>query len=165
MPSAARNLPACHPERSEGSPLAGPRFLAPLGMTTSSLSRTDASARQTCVLRRERADGGPVERLAAVREQREEAVAQQAGDRERDAQVIGGGEREADVLLAEGRSKACGLELPSGDQRAVRLVDGRAEQRRCQHIEISMWIDATLDDERHRFAERFDDGADEKVAA
>src|SRR4029077_690132 len=54
----------------------------------------------------EPADRGPVEVLPAVGEQGEEAVAQQARQRQRDAQVLGGGEHEADVLLPERRSEA-----------------------------------------------------------
>ena len=63
-------------------------------------------------------------------EKGEEAVAQEAGNRHRHAQVLGGGQYEPDILLREGRGKAGRLELSVGEERAIGLVDGRAEQRR-----------------------------------
>ena len=78
-------------------------------------------------------DRRPVQIGAAVGEQGEEAVAQQAGDRQRHVEVLGGGEHEANVLLPKRRGETRRLELLVGDQRAVRLVH-RAPNR----VEVRM---------------------------
>src|SRR3954452_22929186 len=67
----------------------------------------------------ERADCTPVELVAAMGEERQKAVAQQAGDRHRHAQTFSGGKHQPDVLLAERRRKAGRLELCVREKRAV----------------------------------------------
>jgi len=62
-----------------------------------------------------------------VAEECQEAVAQQAGNWHRHAQVLGGGEHEPNILLPERRRKARRLELSIGEERPIGLVDGRAE--------------------------------------
>src|SRR5438270_10751103 len=75
----------------------------------------------------ERADRTPVELVTAMGEERQKAVAQQAGDRHRHAQTFSGGKHQLDVRLAERRRKAGRLELCVREKRAVGLVNGRTE--------------------------------------
>ena len=56
---------------------------------------------ETRVVRGELCDRRPVECLAAAGEQCQEAIAQQAGQRHRDAQRFGRREGEPDVLLSQ----------------------------------------------------------------
>src|SRR3954463_7894220 len=75
----------------------------------------------------ESADCRPVEPVAAMGEERQKAVAQQAGDRHRHAKIPGSGKHQPNVLLGERCRKAGRLELCVGEKRAVGLVNGRTE--------------------------------------
>src|SRR5437762_10877223 len=86
-----------------------------------------SARRRAGVLGCKRTDCGPVEPVAVMGEEREEAVAQQAGNRHRHAKALGGGKHEPNILLPERRGEAGWLELSVGEERAVGLVDGRAE--------------------------------------
>src|SRR5262249_18051227 len=77
----------------------------------------------------QRAAAGPIQVSAAVGEQCQEAIPQEAGDRQWRLQRLGGGEHESDVLLPEFGGEAGGFELVACDEAAVRLVHGRTEQR------------------------------------
>src|SRR5258705_10480041 len=65
----------------------------------------------TGVLRGELCDPRPVELLSALRQQREEAIAQQAGQRHRYAQRFRGGQGKAYILLAQRCGKSGRFEL------------------------------------------------------
>ena len=92
--------------------------------------------RAACLPRGQGADRRPIQIGAAVGEQRQETVAQQAGDRQRHLELFTGGKHQSDVLEAEVCGEASGLELVTGDQSAVRLVHRRTEQRRGQDLQI-----------------------------
>src|SRR5213594_800948 len=64
------------------------------------------------VLRRELPDRRPVERLATVREQGQEPIAEQARQWHRHAKSLRRGEGESDVLVSQRCGKAGGLEPP-----------------------------------------------------
>src|SRR5208283_3542223 len=102
----------------------------------------------------ERTDRRPVERFAAIGEQREKAIAQKARNRHRRAQLLAGGEREPQVFQAERHREACGLEDAVGDERAVSLVSGRVEEGGSEDFQIWTLVDASFGDERHRFSQR-----------
>src|SRR5439155_16838689 len=57
------------------------------------------------------------------------------------------------------------LELPFGDQSAIDLVGRDVEKRRGQEGEILPPVHPGFADERHRLAERFNDGSEKEVAA
>jgi hypothetical protein len=116
------------------------------------------------ILGRKLADRRRVELLATVGQQGQEPVAQKIGDRQGHPQIFGGGKGEANILLGKRRREAGRLEFPVGDQRPI-IVDRRVEQSRSQDVEIPMVVDASLTDERHGFAEGFDDRGDKKVTA
>ncbi len=113
----------------------------------------------------QRTDRRPVEFCAAAGEQCEEAISDQAGHRHRHLQFLGGGEYKADVLVPERRCEARRLESFACDQPAVGLVDRGAEQRRGHDLQVHVFVDARLADQRHRLAERLDDRCDQEVAA
>jgi hypothetical protein len=62
--------------------------------------------------RRVRGNRRPVQLSATVGHQREETVAQQAGDRQRNRQLAGGGQRQPDVLEPQHRGEPRRLEFP-----------------------------------------------------
>jgi hypothetical protein len=64
--------------------------------------------RLTRVLRGELGDGRPVELFAALGEQREEAVPQEARQRHGHAQALGRGQRQADTLNPNGAANPAG---------------------------------------------------------
>src|SRR5438132_4107849 len=62
------------------------------------------------VLGRKSADRRPVERVAAMSQQGQEPVVQQAGERQRHAQIFGGRKGEPNIFVAEGRREPGRLE-------------------------------------------------------
>src|SRR5713101_9271513 len=86
------------------------------------------------VLGRKAADRRPVELVAAMGQQGQEPVTQEAGERQRYAQIFRGRKDEPNILVAEGRREPGRLELSIGDQAAIGLVDGNVEQRRGQDV-------------------------------
>src|SRR5882757_1968179 len=98
-------------------------------------------------------------------EQAQETVTQKAGDGKRYAQLFSRREHQPDVLLAEWCREACRLEFSIDDQPAIGLIDRSAKQRRGEHIEILVSIDAALTHKRNRLAEGFDNRSDQEIAA
>src|SRR4051794_38299774 len=92
------------------------------------------------IARGEPSDGGPVKFTPAIRKQRQEAIAQQTCERHGYPQVICGGEDEPDILVAKRRGEAGGLELLVGNQLAIGLVNGSAEQGPGQDLKILLPI-------------------------
>src|SRR6266850_7427583 len=138
----------------------------PRGMRWESFQQESASAlHRAGVLGRKPADRRPVELVAAMGQQGQEPVAQEAGERQRHAQIVSGRESEANILIAEGRREPGRLELSIDDQPAIGLVDGNVEQRRGQHVEILPPVDAGFAHQRHGLAERFDHRSEQEVAA
>ena len=82
---------------------------------------------------REGADRRPVQLGAATGEQREEAVAQQAGDRKRYLDLLSRGQHQPDVLQPEMRRETGRLELVAREQPAVGLVD-----RASNNVDVRM---------------------------
>src|SRR5882724_7558410 len=138
----------------------------PRGMRWESFQQESASAlHRAGVLGRKPADRRPVELVAAMGQQGQEPVAQEAGERQWHAQIVSGREGEANILIAEGRREPGRLELSIGDQPAIGLVDGNVEQRRGQNVEILPPVDAGFAHQRHGLAERFDHRSEQEVAA
>ena len=96
--------------------------------------------RAACLPRREGANGRPVQCRAPAGQQRQEPVAQQAGDGQRHFELLAGGEYQPDVLQPECGGEARGFELVSGDETAVGLIHGRAEQRRGEQLEVVLLV-------------------------
>src|SRR6266446_6044584 len=117
------------------------------------------------VLCREAADGGPIEAVAALREEPQKAVVQQASKRHGHAQTLGRRQREADVLESERRGESGRLEPAFGDQATVDLVSGHREDCGSEQINVGPPIDARLADERDRLAQCLDCGGEQEVSA
>src|SRR2546427_3846467 len=83
----------------------------PRGMRWESFQQESASAlHRAGVLGRKPADRRPVELVAAMGQQGQEPVAQEAGERQWHAQIVSGREGEANILIAEGRREPGRLE-------------------------------------------------------
>src|SRR6202521_4844742 len=117
------------------------------------------------VLCRESAIGGPIEAVAAWREEPQKAVVQQASERHWHAQILGRRQREADVLESERRGESGRLKPAFGDQATVGLVSGHGEDRGSEQINVGTPIDARLADERDRLAQCLDCGGEQEVSA
>src|SRR2546429_2086208 len=117
------------------------------------------------VLRCEAADGGPIETVAALREQPQKAVVQQACERHRHAQTLGRLQREPDVLEPERCSESGRLKAAFGDQATVGLVSGRRKDRGAEHLNVGTSVDARLVDERDGLAQSLDYGGEQEGAA
>src|SRR5207244_10479774 len=91
-------------------------------------------------------DTRPVECFAALSQQRQESVTQQARHRHGHAKVVRCRKCQADILVSEWRGEPRRLELPLGDQAAIGLVDRGGEQGRRQKLEILVPVDAGLAD-------------------
>src|SRR6516164_6189573 len=76
-------------------------------------------ARQAGVGSRQLTDGGPIQALAALREQAQETVVQQTADRHGNTQRFGHGEQQADILVSERGGETGRLEPARGNQSAV----------------------------------------------
>ena len=64
-----------------------------------------------------------------------------------------------------GAAKPAGLEGAVRDQRAVGLVDRSVEQRGGEDVQILVFVDPGLLDQRHRLAERLDNRRDQEIPA
>ena len=87
---------------------------------------------QAGIPRRKVADCRPVERVVALGQQCQQPVAQQARQRHRHTQVVGGREGQLNVLVAEGAANPAGLNVPRSNESAIGLVNGDVEQGRCR---------------------------------
>ena len=99
------------------------------------------------ILRRKLRERRPVERLAAVSQQGQEPIAQQAGEGQGHAQGFRRRQGQADVLLSQGRGEGRRLELLSDDQIAISLINRGGKEGRGQKIEIMAAIDTRLAEE------------------
>src|SRR5258705_519844 len=113
----------------------------------------------------EAADGGPIEAVAALREEPQKAVVQQAAERHGHAQTLGRLEREPDVLESERRGESGRLKPAFGAQATVGLVSGRREDCRSEQINVGPPIDTRLADERDGLAQCLDGGGEQEVSA
>src|SRR2546421_143951 len=114
---------------------------------------------------REAADGGPIEAVAALCEEAQKAVVQQACERHRHAQTLGRLQREPDVLEPERCGESGRLKPAFGDQVAVGLVSWRREDCRTEHINVGTPIDARLVHEGDGLAQSLDGGGEQEVSA
>src|ERR1700730_4216232 len=126
---------------------------------------SEGESRFACILCREATDGGPIEALAALGEEPEKSVVQQAAKRHRYPQRLGRRQREADILVSERRGESRRLKLAIGDQATVGLVSRRGEDCRGQQIHVAAPVDAGLADERDGLAQGFDGGGEQEVPA
>jgi hypothetical protein len=108
-----RRLDRCAPIKSflDSSPCALALF-----RTGSDRFRLFTLGSMAGVSSREPPNCGPIERLAALREQRQETIAQEARQRHWHAKSFSRSEREANVLVSQRRRERGGLESALGDQ-------------------------------------------------
>ena len=81
------------------------------------------------ILGRKLTDCRPVELVAAMGQQCQEPVTQEARQRHGHPEIFRCRERQADVFVAKRSRKTGGFEFSIGDQPAIGLVDGGIEQR------------------------------------
>src|ERR1700679_1368814 len=103
------------------------------------------------ILESQPADCGPIEILAALGEQAQESVVQEASERHGYAQALGRGQRETDVLVSERRRERRGFKLALRDEGSVGLVRRDVEHGRSEEFNVRARIDAGLADERNGF--------------
>ena len=123
------------PRQRIGVLLAGDLYSAPAGDKRGATGDVrpvwSAFARETLwvagVARRESADGGPIERFAALVQEALKSVVQQAAERHWNVQIRGRREYESDVLESQRRSESRGLKFGLRDQLAV---DGVCRRRK-----------------------------------
>ena len=107
-------------------------------------------------------DGGPVEVFAALGEEAQKSVVQQAGQRQGYLQVLGRGQSEPDVLVSERGREGGRLKLSFDDQVAIGLVRRRVEDTGRKKLDVRMPVDTGLADEGDGLAEGLDGGGRRK---
>src|SRR5580698_7301903 len=81
-------------------------------------------------------DGGPIKVAAAMCQESQKSVVQQASQRHGHAETLGRGQRQADVLVSQWRCEGRGFELAVGDQGTEDLVRGRVEHGGGEDLDV-----------------------------